>query len=82
MLKIIVGDTPLHAAAFCGHRKAVESLISLGANLHAQAEDGITLLHAAAVSGNLTAIACLIQKNGSPINTFNTAGYTPLYGAL
>src|SRR3712207_7119966 len=45
------GSTPLHCAAWKGHREAVELLLDAGADLNGQSENGHyggTALHAAA----------------------------------
>ena len=62
--------TPLHIAAWMGHARFVELLIGAGANVHAQAMDGVTALTFAAGKGHGAVVAALLASGGTQgINT-------------
>ena len=49
--KDVVGYTPLHPAAYYGHKEVAELLIANGADLEAKNKIGYTPLHSAATKG-------------------------------
>jgi len=61
-----VGETPLHWAAWIGHKEIVELLITAGADVNAKG-DG-TPLHHAALRGKKEIVELLIA-NGADVNT-------------
>lgn len=75
------GLTPLHLAAWEGHKDVAELLISKGANVNAKCKDGSTPLHFAAMFGHKDIAALLISK-GADVNIEDTFGYTPLHLAI
>ena len=77
------GETPLHSAAFEGHKEIAELLIAKGADVNAKKKDkiGLTPLHIAAVAGHKEVAELLIAK-GADINTKNDFGETPLDAAI
>lgn len=74
------GSTPLHCAAWKGHREVVAFLLSAGADANARNENdhwGTTPLHAAA-HANQAAIAELLIASGAEVNARDPNGRTPL----
>lgn len=72
--------TPLHYAAWKGHREAVEALLDAGADPNAQSANdhwGGTPLHAAA-HANQRAIAEMLLARGADANAVSGNGRTPL----
>ena len=57
------GFTPLHAAALCGKKKILASLLHSGANINAKNKDGMTALHYAAGKGLVEIIRSLLANN-------------------
>ena len=82
------GSSVLHQAAYAGSTKAVQSLITHGADKHlplkrfldATNQDGSTPLLLACYAGHLEVVTCLLQ-HGASVHTTNQAGWTPLHGA-
>src|SRR5437867_9525171 len=74
------GWTPLHLAAFFGHAKIVELLLSRGADVAARSRNpnGNTPLHAALV-GNHKLVAGLLIGHGADVNAADAAGWRPLH---
>jgi ankyrin repeat protein len=76
------GWTPLHLAAFFGHRELARMLIERGADVNARsrstrfARDN-TPLHAAAANRQ-TAVAELLLERGADVNARDGSGFTPL----
>ena len=74
------GATPLHLAAWKGHREIVVALLAAGADVSAQWRDehiGGTPLHAAA-HGNQRAIAELLIQHGADVNARSGNGRSVL----
>jgi ankyrin repeat protein len=69
--------TPLHLAAFHGHKDVVEFLISQGACVNAKTTAGVTPLHMAAQIGNQD-VAQVLLDHKAKINTVDSSGWTPL----
>ena len=74
------GWTPLHLAAFFGHAKIVELLLSRDADVAARSRNpnGNTPLHAALV-GNHKLVAGLLIGHGADVNAADAAGWRPLH---
>jgi len=72
--------TPLHFAAWKGHKDIIQYLIKKGADIHAQDSDGSSPLYWAANFGHEEIVTTLI-KNGAEVNSQNNFGITPLHGA-
>ena len=74
------GWTPLHLAAFFGHREAVEWLLDHGASIGAQSRNSLrnTPLHAALAGGHEGAALLLIDR-GAPVDAKDAGRHTPLH---
>jgi hypothetical protein len=72
--------TPLHYAAWKGHKKIVVTLIAKGADVNAKNRYG-TPLHLPAGSGHKD-IAKLLIANGADVNVKDVGGDTPLDWAI
>ena len=66
--------TPLHHAAWVGHKAIAELLIEKGADVNAQSPGGFTPLHSAATKK----VAELLIAEGADVNVTNGSGATPL----
>ena len=71
------GRTPLHFAAWFGHKEIAELLIAAGADVNAKNEDGGTPLYFAVWKGHKE-IAELLIAEGVDVNVKNNDGETPL----
>jgi ankyrin repeat protein len=73
------GWTPLHLAAFFGHKEAARVLLDAGADVHAVSRNGLTNtpLHAA-TAGKHEAVAMLLLEHGAKSDAVDAGGYTPL----
>lgn len=78
--KDVWGKTPLHNAAFHGHKEIAKLLIENGAEVNVAGLDDNTPLHWAAVRG-ATEIAKLLLENGANANARDKHGHTPFYQA-
>jgi ankyrin repeat protein len=72
--------TPLRGAVALGHLEVAQVLLEAGADLHTRDDDGGTLLHAAAWSGNGAVVRFLLQR-GLDVNAATKSGRTPLMAA-
>jgi uncharacterized protein len=74
------GWTPLHLAAYFGHTKIAEMLISRAADVNARSRNatGNTPLHAA-LAGNHKLVAGLLLGHGADVNAADAAGWRPLH---
>jgi ankyrin repeat protein len=74
------GWTPLHLAAFFGHTKVAELLLSHEADVSARSRNpnGNTPLHAA-LAGNHKFVAGLLIGRGADVNAADAAGWRPLH---
>jgi ankyrin repeat protein len=74
------GWTPLHLAAFFGHAKITEMLLSRGADPAARSRNtnGNTPLHAA-LAGNHKFVAGLLVGAGADVNAVDGSGWLPLH---
>jgi len=74
------GRTPLHWAAWNGHREVAELLLSQGAQVDAQDEDNETPLHWAAFNGHTETVQLLLAQ-GAQVDAQNRWNGTPLHRA-
>src|SRR3954452_672044 len=74
------GWTPLHLAAFFGHRKIAELLLAHEAEVLARSRgpNGNTPLHAA-LAGNHKFVAALLIGHGADVNAADAQGWRPLH---
>eukprot|EP00744_Colponema_vietnamica_P002808 GILI01004374.1.p1 GENE.GILI01004374.1~~GILI01004374.1.p1 ORF type:complete len:263 (+),score=49.06 GILI01004374.1:36-824(+) len=70
------GDTPLRYAAIKGNYEALHALASVGANMDAQDEEGLTALHIAADTALITSIEALCEKKRSNVRIKDSHGRT------
>ena len=75
------GDTPLHHAAFYGHKDMAYLLLDNKADVDARNNDGSTPLHEAATKGN-TEVVDLLLANKADINAKDHKASTPLHDAV
>jgi len=71
------GFTPLHFAAWVGHKEIAVLLIKNGADVNANSWNGLTPLHDAATNISKDIIELLID-NGADVNAKDEEGFTPL----
>jgi len=74
------GWTPLHLAAWVGHKEIAELLIENDADVNAKDEEDFTPLHHAAWVDHKE-IAELLIENGADVNAKSWKGLTPLHDA-
>ena len=76
------GWTPLHLAAFFGHKDLAEFLVDRGADIHARSENTMCNfpLHAA-VAGRHTEVAAILLTHGAEVDGRQVSGYTALHSA-
>jgi uncharacterized protein len=74
------GWTPLHLAAFFGHTKVTELLLTSGADVTARSKNtnGNTPLHAA-LAGNHAFVGGLLMGAGADVDASDAAGWRPLH---
>ncbi|MBX3466164.1 MAG: ankyrin repeat domain-containing protein [Planctomycetes bacterium] len=77
------GFTPLHLAAYFGHRLTVGLLLERGADPRAEARNAsrVAPLHSAVASGRCGPVALLLAGGAEP-NPRQQGGYTPLHAAV
>jgi len=75
------GETPLHYAAYWGHKEIAELLITKGADVNAKNRGGYTPLHSAAYYGQKE-VAELLIAEGANVNVKRDNGETPLDAAI
>jgi len=68
------------AAAFNGHTAVVHALVSAGADVNLQRNDGFSALSVASQEEHIDCVKLLIQR-GAEVDTCNNIGATPLYRA-
>ena len=69
--------SPLHSAAYEGHKKIAELLIAKGADVNAKGYDGSTPLHSATKE-----VVELLIANGADVNAKDDNGETSLNWAI
>ena len=74
------GWTPLHLAAFFGHKEAARLLLDAGADLQAISSNSLrnTALHAATAGGH-AGLALMLIDRGADVNVADAGGHTPLH---
>lgn len=77
----LLGDQPLHLAAFQDQQEVVEMLLGHGADINARGQRGWTPLHHAASSCSLDTAYVLIRR-GADLNARDEQGYTLAYHAV
>lgn len=70
------GWTPLHRAAWWGHRDVAEVLVEHGANPNARSDKGVTPLHIAAYKGRKSVVEYLLDHGADP-SVRDNFGCTP-----
>lgn len=76
------GWTPLHLAAFFGHKDAAAMLLDAGANVIERSTNPMANmpLHAGVAGRNFELVKLLVE-HGAPVNARQHGGWTPLHGA-
>jgi 26S proteasome non-ATPase regulatory subunit 10 len=74
------GGLPLHTAAATGQQPAVETLLSLGAEVDGRDGQGATALHSAASAGEADIVDLLLSK-GADLRAVDASGMTTLHFA-
>lgn len=74
-----LGMTPLHFAAWHGHRAVAEVLLASGADMEARTCWGVTPLAVAAGEGNSPEVVQLLLSRGAEVNVRDSSGRTPLW---
>ncbi len=76
------GWTPLHLAAFFGHKELAEFLVDRGADVQARSANTMCNfpLHAA-VAGRHTEVAAILLSHGAEVDGRQVSGYTALHSA-
>jgi hypothetical protein len=77
----LYGQTPLHIAAFNGHKDVAEFLLANGADVNAKAKNGSTPLHLAAAKG-YNGIVELLLANKADVNALDNEGWSPMHSAI
>ncbi len=73
------GWTPLHLAAYSGHKDAAQLLISKKAELNARSKyNNLVPLHLASLRGHRDLVELLVA-NGAEVNIKDNKGRTPLH---
>ena len=72
--------TPLHQAAFGGHKKVMSVLLDEGCPIDVVSSSGQSVLHAAAQGGHVELLGWLVEC-GLDVNREDADGYTPLHSA-
>ena len=77
--------TALHAAVSSvnsdSQLQVIEALLHRQADVRAKDSDGITALHLAAMTGNISAVAALLNKKGKDLNDKDNNSWTALHHA-
>ena len=76
------GWTPLHLAAFFGHKMVAAALLSAGASVTERSQNQMANmpLHAAVAGRNFDLVEMLVE-HGAPVNARQHGGWTPLHAA-
>lgn len=67
------GFTPLHYASYHGNYKIIDMLVSIGANVYAENEQGINMVHVAAQGDQPYSLAYFLRKSTLSINSLDKA---------
>ncbi|MCP9263408.1 hypothetical protein DINM_006210 [Dirofilaria immitis] len=76
------GMTAAHWAALNGHSNIIRLLFDGGTDLKSRDQQMRTVLHYAAVSGDLESVKFVLENTSISINSQCAAGYTPLHYAV
>jgi ankyrin repeat protein len=76
------GWTPLHLAAFFGHKDAAEALLGADASVTERSTNAMANmpLHAGVAGRNFDLVKLLVER-GAPVNARQHGGWTPLHAA-
>jgi len=76
------GWTPLHLAAFFGHKDVAAALLAAGASVTERSTNAMANmpLHAGAAGRNFELVKMLVE-HGAPVNARQHGGWTPLHAA-
>ena len=78
----LLGETPLHSAVkYNDNPEVIKALITTGADIHAQANDGSTPLHDAAKHNMNAKVIKALLDTGAEVNALDVLGNTPLHSA-
>ncbi|XP_067668045.1 ankyrin repeat domain-containing protein 50-like [Haliotis asinina] len=72
------GRTPLMAAAYKGHGKIFDLLVTKGADHTAVDDAGGNVLHVACLGGHMDIVSCVLELDMLDINSNGQCGRTPL----
>ena len=75
------GFTPLHYASYHGNAKMIDMLISAGADIYAENEQGINVLHVAAQGDSPSSLAFFLRNSTLQITSQDKSLSTPLHWA-
>lgn len=78
----VLGNTPLHQAAYWNNRLALQDLIERGADITKSNFAGRTVLNMAAHSNNVRLIEKILATNKINVNQHDLNRNTPLHGAI
>ena len=76
-----LGFTPLHYASYHGNPRMIEILIDAGADMYAQNNQGINMLHVAAQGDSAYSVAFFLKKSFIGINSVDKSKSSPLHWA-
>ena len=74
-----LGATALHIACLYGHLPCVQHLISAGAQVNCEDDDGSTPLHKASFSGQVECAKYLLEEAAADVNYRDSKHATPLH---
>lgn len=74
--------TAAHWAALSGHSDILKLLFDGGVDMRLRDQQTRTILHYAAMSGDIDSVKFVLENTPLPINSQCSAGYTPLHYAV
>ena len=75
------GFSPLHYAAYHGNAKIINMLIEAGADIYAENDQGINVLHVAAQGDSPYSLAFFLRHSTMTVNCRDKSLSTPLHWA-